>query len=73
MSKREGKEVKKNSIRKSLRNLKRVERIIKTAAKIYKSGSFEKEANEIESLAKTIQANLKKVVSKEEVLKYYGL
>jgi len=66
-------EKKKASIRKNLRNLKRVQRIIKAANKIHKTGSFEAEANQIEKLAKIIQTNLKKVVKREDVLKYYDL
>jgi len=64
---------KNDSVRKKLRNLRRVASILKQARRIHKTGSFEKEANQIEALAKKIQQTLKKETSAEEVLKYYDL
>jgi len=67
------KTVVKSSVRKNLRNLRRVNSILKQTSRIHKTGSFEKETDEIEVLAKKILDVLKKVTSTEEVLKYYGL
>ena len=72
MSKQVSKKSERTSVRKNLRNLRRVNSIIKQVNRIHKSGSFEKEASEIEALAKRILEVLKKVTSGEEVLKYYG-
>ena len=68
------KETKKgNSVRKSLRNLRRVNSIIKQANRIHKTGSFQEESEKILALAENITNNLKKVVNPDEVLRYYGL
>ena len=67
------KTVVKSSVRKNLRNLRRVSSIIKQVNRIHKTGSFEKETDQILELTKKIQEVLKKVTSSEEVLKYYGL
>ena len=73
MSKQVNKKNEKSSVRKNLRNLRRVNSIIKQVSRIHKSGSFEKETDEIEALAKRILDVLKRATSTEEVLKYYGL
>jgi len=64
---------KRDTLRKDLRNLRRIKSILKLAMKIHKTGQFEKEADMIEATAKKIKSVLAKKVDSKQVLEYYGL